>query len=139
MRIQGACHCGAIRFEAQIDPDTVSVCHCGDCQTLSGAPFRASVPAKAENFTFLQGAVKPYVKVADSGNRRRTGFCSDCGTQIYSTDDVAAPAAYMLRVGTIAERDLLVPKKQIWCQSAQPWAQDITGLEGYAQAAPAKK
>jgi hypothetical protein len=139
MRIEGACHCGAIRFAGEVDPGTVSVCHCADCQILSGAPFRASVPAKAENFTITQGALKPYVKVADSGNRRRMGFCADCGTQIYSTDDVAEPGVYMLRVGTIAQRDQLVPKKQIWCQSAQAWAQDVAGLESFAQGAPVKK
>lgn len=42
MHIDGQCHCGEITFEAEIDPETVSVCHCTDCQTLTGSPFRVT-------------------------------------------------------------------------------------------------
>ena len=44
MEIDGACHCGKVSFTALIDPDKVMVCHCNDCQVLSGAPMRAVVP-----------------------------------------------------------------------------------------------
>ena len=44
MQITGGCHCGAIRYQAEIeDPHRVSVCHCTDCQTLTGSPFRTSI------------------------------------------------------------------------------------------------
>ncbi|BAL76446.1 hypothetical protein S23_32430 [Bradyrhizobium cosmicum] len=33
MQIDGQCHCGQINFEAEIDPEAISVCHCRDCQT----------------------------------------------------------------------------------------------------------
>lgn len=36
MKINGRCHCGEITFEAEGDPNAVNVCHCTDCQTLSG-------------------------------------------------------------------------------------------------------
>ncbi|MDQ3188264.1 MAG: GFA family protein, partial [Pseudomonadota bacterium] len=32
MKIQGACHCGDISYEAVVDPARVSICHCADCQ-----------------------------------------------------------------------------------------------------------
>jgi hypothetical protein len=48
MKIDGACHCGRISYEAEIDPDDVTICHCTDCQTLSGSAFRIVVPAKRE-------------------------------------------------------------------------------------------
>ena len=44
MKVEGACHCGRIAFEAEIDPARVSVCHCADCQTLTGSAFRLAVP-----------------------------------------------------------------------------------------------
>ena len=28
MQIDGQCHCGKITYEAEIDPEAVSVCHC---------------------------------------------------------------------------------------------------------------
>ena len=41
MRIEGQCHCGRIAYEATVDPDTVGICHCTDCQTLVSR-FRSS-------------------------------------------------------------------------------------------------
>ncbi len=34
MKIDGGCRCGAITYEAEIDPDTVFTCHCTDCQAV---------------------------------------------------------------------------------------------------------
>jgi hypothetical protein len=61
MKVHGACHCGGIAYEAEVDPARVTVCHCQDCQVLSGAAFRASVPAPVEDFRLLRGAPKPFV------------------------------------------------------------------------------
>ena len=32
MKIDGGCHCGAITYEAEVDPEKTSICHCTDCQ-----------------------------------------------------------------------------------------------------------
>jgi hypothetical protein len=127
MKVDGRCHCGQIRYEAQIDPATVSVCHCTDCQTLTGTAYRVSVPASAPHLAFLSGTPKIYVKTAESGNRRAQGFCADCGTPLYSAD-AQDPQVYFLRVGTLSQRADLPPTRQIWCQSALPWASDIRSL-----------
>ena len=54
-------------------------------------------------------------------------FCGDCGTPIYacSYDD---PTAYGLRIGALAERDALPPRRRIWCRSTLPWSQSLEGL-----------
>jgi hypothetical protein len=129
MHIEGQCHCGAIAYEATVDPGKATICHCADCQAFSGAPFRASAPAKAEDFHIRKGKPRVYVKVAESGARRAQGFCGDCGTPIYATsaDD---PRVYNLRLGPIKQRAQIPPLRQIWCESALTWAQDIHGLPG---------
>jgi len=133
MKIDGRCHCGAITFEAEVDPATSMVCHCSDCQTISGAPFRTVVPAKEENFRVLSGEPKAYIKIAESGNRRIQGFCGDCGTALYATSaDGEGPKIYGLRHGAISQRDQLPPQKQVWTRSAQSWLaglHDVPGAE----------
>jgi hypothetical protein len=42
MKIDGRCHCGYVTFQAEADPETTTICNCTDCQTMSGAPLRAS-------------------------------------------------------------------------------------------------
>jgi hypothetical protein len=129
MRIEGKCHCGAIEYDAEVDPQKAAICHCTDCQTFSGAPFRASVPAKAEDFVIRKGKPHVYVKSADNGNRRAQGFCADCGSAIYATaaDD---PKVYNLRLGAVKQRAEIPPQRQIWCDSGLAWARDITALPG---------
>ena len=83
MKVTGQCQCGAIRYEAEIDPAKVSACHCTDCQQFSGAPYRVGVPAPKESFRLLSGTPKIYVKTAESGNKRRQAFCGTCGTQLW--------------------------------------------------------
>ncbi len=126
MKIDGACHCGKIRYEARIDPDRVVICHCTDCQTVSGAPYRASVPVLMEKFT-LQGAPKTYEKVATSGNVLVMSFCGDCGSALYSAKK-DNPAVFNLRIGAVKQRAELTPKAQYWCRSAMPWAMDISHI-----------
>ena len=139
MKIEGSCHCGAIQYEAEVNPATVSVCHCNDCQILSGAPFRGNVPAPGDGFRLTRGTPKIYVKIAESGNKRAQAFCADCGTSIYSSDVVDKPNFYMLRVGPIKQREQLVPTRQIWRDAALGWSGDILGIESHARGAPMPK
>jgi hypothetical protein len=85
MKIDGRCHCGEITFEAEVDPNALHICHCTDCQTLSGSAFRANIPAPAEHFVLLSGTPRTYIKTAESGNKRLHAFCGTCGTPIYSS------------------------------------------------------
>ena len=74
MKIDGRCHCGEITFEAEVDPNALYICHCTDCQTLSGSAFRANILAPAEHFLLLSGTPKTYIKTAESGNKRPSRF-----------------------------------------------------------------
>ena len=128
MHVHGACHCGYITYEADIDPNGVRICHCTDCQTLTGSAYRVNVQARKADFKLLSGKPKLYVKTAESGTKRAHGFCPECGTPIYSTANVSDPDSYGLRVGTIRERAQLPPKKRGWCRSALDWSINIESL-----------
>lgn len=128
MNVHGRCHCGEIVYEAEIDPAHVSICHCTDCQRLTGTAYRVSVPAKASELRFLEGTPKIYVKTAESGRQRAQAFCGTCGTPIYASD-TEAPSVFNLRTGALAERAELKPSRQIWCRSALDWVHDLGGME----------
>ena len=102
MKIAGGCHCGAIAFEGEVDPSTVGVCHCTDCQRLSGSPYRAMIPVAADKFR-MRGAPTIYVKTAESGRRRAQAFCPVCGSPIFAADPNDA-SVYSVRIGAINQR-----------------------------------
>jgi len=128
MRIDGQCHCGFIAYEAEIDPESVMICHCADCQTLTGSAFRTFALTKEDGLRLLSGEAKVYVKTAESGSRRRQGFCPECGSPIYSTSDTSGPKVYAIRTGTARQRNELIPRAQIWCRSAQAWTNHLDSV-----------
>ncbi len=130
MRIDGRCHCGFITYEAEVTPESATICHCTDCQMLSGTAFRTSVVADAGNFPLLSGELKAYVKIGDSGRRRAQTFCPTCGSPIYSTSADDQPSPYNIRMGTVSQHEQLVPRAQIWCRSAQPWLTALKDIPG---------
>lgn len=132
MKITGSCHCGAIAYDAEVDPGAVAICHCTDCQTLSGSAFRVVVPAKREGFKLRAGEPKVYVKTSGSGRKRSQTFCVNCGTPIYSAD-VASPQVFNIRVGTVHQRAELPPKLQYWCRSALGWTMHIEPIAQLAK------
>ena len=128
MKVAGRCHCGQISFEAEIDPAQVRICHCTDCQTLSGSAFRINVASLPGTLVVKSGSPKTYLKTAESGNRRAHAFCPDCGTPLWAAAPGPDPATVGLRVGTLDQRAELKPSRQGWCRSALPWSMDLSGV-----------
>ena len=128
MRVRGSCHCGNVTYEAIVDPKRTAICHCTDCQNLTGSAFRVSVPALEGSFRLVSGKPTIYVKLGTSGSRRAQAFCSNCGSPLY-TYNADNPKVYGLRVGCIEERAELVPTRQKWFRSALRWTQSLSGLE----------
>ena len=135
MKIDGACHCGKITYEAEVDPEGSRLCHCTDCQKIGGTAFRMVVPTIAGEFRVTSGEPKIYYKIAESGNKRAQAFCADCGTHIYASNVGEGPLIYNVRTGTVTQRDQLPPKFHIWYRSAQPWLKDMDHLKKFEKQA----
>jgi hypothetical protein len=119
MIVHGQCHCGAVRLIAEVQPSRVFVCHCTDCQVLTGSAFRVVVPVVSGSLQ-VQGTAKGYARTADSGAVRWQCFCPECGTPLYAgTPD--GTGLTTLRVGLLHERGQLSPTAQLWRRSALPW------------------
>lgn len=129
MKIDGSCHCGRISYEAELDPEKVGICHCADCQTLSGTAFRTIALVSADSFK-ISGEPKIYVKTGESGNRRAQSFCPECGSPIYASAAEDDPKVYNLRLVTVRQRDRLLPNFQIWRHSAQGWRNELESVPG---------
>ncbi len=129
MEIDGQCHCGAIAYRAVVDPEAAYVCHCSDCQALSGSAFRWAIPVAEEDFMLLRGEPKTYVKIGASGRKNCQSFCGDCGAAIYAMTPGAEPMVFRLRIGSARQRASLVPNAEYWVSSAQPWSCDLPGAK----------
>ena len=124
MKIDGHCRCGEIAFEAEVDPDALTICHRSDCQMITGSGLsrehrRAGSAIRAE-----ERHAESYMKMVESGDKRRQVFCGTCGTHIYACA-IEDPQSYTLRAGTITQRAAFSPRPQIWRRSALEWVDEL--------------
>lgn len=118
MFISGDCFCKKVSIEGHADLNDIFVCHCEDCQIFSGAPFRAVIRCRKENFK-MKGSPREFVKIGGSGNKRIQGFCENCGTQIFASD--FEKTLFNFRLGFLNQKKELIPKKHIFTKDAQQW------------------
>ena len=80
----------------------------------------------------VEGEVRWFESIADSGNRMARGFCPECGTPVFSKSD-ARPQFLIVRAGALDDPDLLAPQGTIWTNTAPEWAcfdPDLPQFEG---------
>lgn len=130
MHITGACHCRAIQYEADVDPAAAGICHCTDCQILSGTAYRMTIRAEQGTFKITKGTPRIYTKTAESGAKREQAFCEHCGSPLYATSPGPEPRIYSLRAGTIDQRAQLRPARQIWTRSKLAWVDALGAIPG---------
>jgi hypothetical protein len=118
----GGCHCRALRYAISQPPLGVYVCHCTDCQSLSGAAFAMGVVIPAAAFTFT-GSPRLVRRVLGSGTISTRWICPECGVWICggSKLDAVAPEKRVVRGGTLDDTSWLKPTTHYWTRSAQPW------------------
>ncbi len=111
MRITGQCQCGNVRYEAEADPEHVVICHCTDCQRLTGSPYRVTLRAKRQDISLTGADPKLYRKKAENGT-------------------------WGIRWGSINERAALEPHVQIWARSRAKWVDDLKEIPAHPKAPP---
>jgi len=75
---EGGCHCGRVRFRAQVDLDLLSQCNCTVC-TKKGI---LHLPVAPENFELLRGKNSLTTYTFGTGVAQHT-FCSHCGMHAF--------------------------------------------------------
>lgn len=119
--ISGSCLCGKVRYSADAEPVFVGLCHCRDCQKVSGSAF-ATVVGVPKSAIKVAGTLKSFSKRGDTGKTIARMFCPECGASVVDEAE-AAPNFVMIAAGTLDDASWLRPTSQIYCASAQPWVQ----------------
>ncbi|UAK26295.1 GFA family protein [Sphingomonas nostoxanthinifaciens] len=119
-RLAGGCLCGAVRFASDARPITVRHCWCRDCQHVSGGAGTINVFLPSDT-VMVEGAVRWFDSVADSGTPLSRGFCATCGSPLF-TQSHARRHLIGIRVGAFDDPAPHAPAMAIWTISAPDWA-----------------
>ena len=120
MEVTGGCLCRAVRYSVTAAPIVTRVCWCRVCQYLAAGSGTVNTCFPSSAIT-IEGQLRDYPLIADSGNVMHRRFCPMCGTQMFSEAE-SRPHLIFVRSGTLDDREIAKPSATIWVSSAPTWA-----------------
>jgi hypothetical protein len=120
MDITGGCLCRAVRFSIAAQPIVTRICWCRLCQYLATGNGTVNV-CFPKDAVRIEGTLRDYRSVADSGNVMHRRFCPTCGTQLFSESE-SRPTLIFVRAGALDDSEIVQPAATIWVSQAPGWA-----------------
>lgn len=116
--LQGACHCGTVRYRISGPIIRFTHCHCDDCRKMHGTAYGSSLIVKSGDFAVTAGA--EHVTAYESTKGKFRCFCKHCGAHLYARMDYQ-PDIVIVRVGTVDGDPGVRPQMHIWVKAKAPW------------------
>ena len=117
----GGCQCGAVRFRVTGALDDASICHCRMCQKAFGAYYAPLVSTRGAVLEWTRGAPRHF----QSSNLVRRGFCADCGTGLFYTNEEIFPGQIDVQSATLDDPDLIPAGAQIQIAERIGWMEKL--------------
>ena len=118
--IKGGCQRGKVTYCASAEPVFEGLCHCKNCQKVTGSAFATVLAIQTAALT-VSGTTSHFSGKGDSGAATHRAFCPVCGSTVAQTADVMAGVT-MIPVGALDDSSWVKPPMQIYCDSAMAWA-----------------
>lgn len=129
MKLEGGCHCGAVRYAVDGQPAHVSICHCADCRKSAGAPMVSWAAFREDDFTVTRGAARTR---NSSGDAMRS-FCADCGTGLWYRNETALPGLVDIQSATLDDPAAFTPQAQIQVADRIAWMETAHTLPEFTR------
>lgn len=122
MKHKGSCLCGGIQYEIHGELRDVLNCHCSMCRKLHASAFRTRANVNTADWKTTKG--DELIKFYESSPGEHKGFCSNCGSSIYTRFD-ANPGIVGFPLGTLDTDPGIKAGRHVFVGSKAPWY-DIT-------------
>ena len=123
----GSCLCGSVNYKSNSDPLVIQNCHCDQCRKATGSVYLTNLFIKEENFEII-GEVNNYTHLSDAGNNMTKYFCPNCGSQVFGKNS-GRPEVITIRAGTVNEKDIIKPIRNLFLKSKVPSTPINSNLE----------
>ncbi|HEX2138445.1 MAG TPA: GFA family protein [Woeseiaceae bacterium] len=125
--VTGHCHCGAVRYEFEGEPNSAGYCHCSQCRRLTGSAFAPWCEVPSAN---LRWSHDDNLQKYNITERYVAWFCGACGAPLATTHS-KEPGATSLLMGTLEDDSGIAPQYHIYTGSKAPWYEIRDSLPQY--------
>lgn len=130
-KLTGGCLCGAVRYAVAKDFKGFVLCHCKQCQKLTGSAFASNISSEPGNIEWLAGAdsVSAYEHPTREFSK---AFCRQCGSALPFVNK--SKTSLIIPAGSLDEPPGIEPRANIFCAEEASWyapgrdAENFTGF-----------
>ncbi|WWD17905.1 hypothetical protein CI109_102350 [Kwoniella shandongensis] len=79
---QGQCLCGSSKIIIHSTKTKQDICHCTDCQHISGSAFGSSISVNESDVEITGDEIREFHSKAANGNPVTRVFCGKCGSSL---------------------------------------------------------
>lgn len=113
------CCCGALRVQAEGEPEAVVVCHCRECQRRTGSAFGAAA-FFAREAVHITGESLRYCRDSDAGRKLVLWFCPQCGSTVWWETE-RHPDRIAIALGAFADPGFSAPVRSVYERTRHRW------------------
>ena len=120
--ITGCCLCGAVRFEIENSFEKLYLCHCTQCQKISGSIHVSNLFGSTDTFRWLSG--ERNIQRYDYPERGFTNaFCGTCGCGVPYLNQRGT--AMVVRSGTLSGEPRFSSLRKIFYSERAEWIESV--------------
>ncbi len=116
--LTGGCRCGGVRYRATGAPEFQGLCHCRDCQRLSGGGHVGFLCFPSDAVA-VEGETILRKGIGGSGRGERR-YCPTCLSQLFGRSEII-PGKTNIYVGSLDDNTQFRPSFAIFVRSRPPW------------------
>ena len=124
--ITGQCLCGAVLYQAGGDPLFAVLCHCRDCQRISGTGHTPVLGMPIGQFTFT-GETRTYAARGIRGKHAVRHFFPTCGSLLFGMPG-SVPDAVSIYVGSLDDPSVFKPSVAVFTSYRHHWDRGAASL-----------
>lgn len=119
--LTGGCLCGAVRYQVNNQFSKFYLCHCQQCQQLTGSAFAANIFTSAENINWLTSCEN--ISYYEHASREFSkAFCSTCGCGLPFVNK--SGQFLIIPAGSLFDKVENIPQANIFVNEQAHWLND---------------
>lgn len=133
-RVQGACLCGAVAYEADGPFSGFQYCHCSRCRRFTGSAHAANLFCPPGQFRWTRGEEQVGRYALPNARYFATAFCKVCGSSLPWLNQ--AGTGLIIPAGTLESGPSIAPARNIMFASRADWYVHASELETHDEMPP---
>jgi hypothetical protein len=119
-RYTGGCLCGALRYEADGEPQFAGHCYCSDCRHASGSGFIPFMGFSSSAVRF-SGETRKFVSKSARGSDAVRNSCPICSSLVFG-GEIGKTDSFTIYAGSLDDPSSFRPTIAIFARGRPSWA-----------------